>query len=413
MRGGWDRRRLRRAAGALMALTLIPIAAYAGSVHALAAAEGVPGSLGGTGGPTRALDMMLPMTDAVRRGEASSLFAPFTWDGRTASGPFVQFDYRPSEGQIVGYFATGGPNASLLANTITVSGFAPLGAPVAWGSTFIAAGESVTLVAHDEPMALLEIESEARPQTVLLGFPSTTTALQLVHGATWPRWSLAFTVGRAQGRLILGRGNLTVNGTTARAELAADDYLALRALPSFVGSLPERSEVLDAFASGRLAAEYSYVAIANGGWLENSAEYQPGISVSSSSVSFSRATLALGPIGPAGGLVLVAFDPATMPADARHRLTVTADGIDIPEAESPLASLQTPDAPPGPPAFALLPMNATVLAISLPNMTGTELEIRSTALPRSVLDWPTELAMVAAAFVVSVAAAIMFRRPMD
>lgn len=413
MRGGWDRRRLRGAAGALVALTLIPIAVYAGSVHAIAAAAPAPATPWGAAAPVWTSDTVLPMTDALQRGEASGLFAPFSWNGRTASGPFVQFDYRPSAGQIVGYFATGGSNASLLANTITVSGFEPLGAPVAWGSTFIAAGDSVNLVAHDEPMALLEIESEARPQTVLLELPSTATGLHLVRGATWPLSSLSFTVGHAQGRLILGRGTLTVNGTTARAELTAGDYLALRALPTFAGSLPERSAVLDAFSSGRLAAEYSYVAIANGGWLENSAEYQTGLSVSRSSVGFSRATLALGPIGPAGGLFLVAFDPVTMPADVGHRLTVTANGIDIPETASPLDPLRAATAPLGTPSFSVLPMNATVLAISLPAMAGTELEIRSTALPASGLDWPTELAMAAAAFVVSVAAAVIFRRPMD
>ncbi len=411
MRGGWDRRRLRRAASALMALTLLPVAGFVASAHANGTSGAPTGGSGMYAGALRAQDVPLPMTDALLRGEASGLFAPFGWNGRTVAGPFVQFDYLPSAGQVVGYFATDGANASLLVNTIGISGFTPASAPTVWGSTFIAAGEFVNLVAHDEPTALLEIQSEGRPQTVVFQFPSTTTGIRVDTRATWPRYSLAFTVGAAHGRLILGRGTLIVNGTTATAEMLADDYVALRALPSFARSPAERAAVLDGFASGRLAAEYNYVAISSGGWLQNEAEFQSGVYAASSSVGFSRATVTLGPLHPGGGLVLLAFDPLTMPADARHQLRVTNNGVELPESASPLDTLRALPGSPYQSGFARLPMNATVIVVSLPDLTDSHLEVQSIALPPPGVDMPTELAMIAAAFIVSVAAAVMFRRP--
>jgi hypothetical protein len=356
-----------------------------------------------------AQDVDLPIAEALKRSEASNLFAPFTSDGQLVSGPFVAFDYSERTGAIVGYFAVNGTQTSLLVDTIQILGFAPAAAPLISGATFAAPGDAVSLMVHDEPMALLEIRTEGQPRTVMLQFPTTSKDLGVALSTGWPRSSLSFTVGGTRGRVILGQGNLTVNGTSVTADLQAEDYLALRAVPAFAEHPAERA-VLDAFASGRLAAEYNLVAMSSGGWLENSAQYQAGLGASSSRVEFGEAEIDFGVTEPRAGLVLVAFDPETMPADSRHELKVTEDGVEVRQTSSPLESLYSLPGPSSHASFSLLPMNATVLVVYLPDLRATPLRIESIALPATGLDWPTQLAMVVAAFVVSVAAAIMFRR---
>lgn len=410
MRIRWrERWRFRRAATALVALTLLPVALAVASVHAQAAAQA--SSLGA--GPRAAIqtqDVDLPLVEALKRSEASNLFAPFAWDGQTASGPFVAFDFSARTGTVVGYFAVNETDMSLLVNTVQIMGFTPAAEPLVSGATFSASGSAVSLVIHDEPTALLEIRSQGQARRVVVQFPTETKDLAVVHATAWPRSSLAFAIGGSHGRLILGRGNLSVNGTTVTADLQPEDYLALRAVPAFAEHPAERSAVLDAFASGRLAAEYDLVAMNSGGWLEDSAQYQMGLAASSSQVEFGHAEIDLGAAVSRGGLVILAFDPQTMPADAHHRLVVTDNGLDVPKASDSAESLYALPSASSRASFALLDMNATVLVVYLPDLNATPLQIQSVPLPATGLDWPTELAMIAAAFVVSVAAAVMFRR---
>ena len=415
MRFRWRARwRFRRTATALVALTLLPVALLVGSAHLHAAAA--PSAPGAAVAPStlKAMDADLPTAEALQRSEASNLFAPFTWDGQLVSGPFVAFDFSQRTGAIVGYFAVNGTNMSLLLDTIQIAGFAPTSTPLISGATFHASASAVSLVVHDEPMALLEVRSQGQTRAVALHFPTGTTDLIVSHATAWPHSSLAFAVGGNHGRLIVGRGNLSVNGTTVTADLQAEDYLALRAVPAFAEHAPARTAVLEAFASGRLAAEYDLVAMSDGGWLENSAQYQMGLAATSSHVGYGQAEIDLGVAEPRSGVVILAFDPKTMPADAHHRLVVTENGLDIPQAADPVGSLYSLPGTPSTASFALLAMNATVLVVSLPDLSATPLRIESIALPAPQgLDGPTLFAMAAAVFVVSIAAAVMFRRSGD
>ncbi len=407
MRTGWGaRRRFRRTATALVALTLLPVAVFVASGHAGAAAgSGVAPARG----DLRALDLDTPSVEALQRSQASSLFAPFSWNGRTVAGPFATFDFNASTGTVIGLFAVNGSRTELLVDTLQINGFASASTPQVSGSMFIASGTGVTLIAHDEPTGLLEIRTGSLPRTVEITFPDTTTDLEVSEAMVWPRASLSFTAGESAGRMILGRGTLVRNGTTVTAQLAADDYLALRAVPAFVEHAAERTAVLDAFASGRLAAEYELVAMTNGGWIENAAQFQPSLTADEAGIGFGNAALRMSAPDSREGVVLMAFDPVTMPSDAGHQLTVTVDGDRVPETSNPLASLYASPGSGGGASFARLTMNATVLVLYLPSVGGSSIVVESVPLPGAGFDLPTELAMVAAVFVVSVAAAAMFR----
>ncbi len=406
MRNGWGSpSRSHRAATALVALTLLPVAVLVASARAGPTPVSVPLS----SPALAAQDLDLPSVEALQRSQASNLFAPFSWNGAVASGPFVAFGFAPITGTIEGYSAVRAGVTEVLVQTIQIEGFSQTSAPQLVGPTIIASGLNVAMIAHEEPTALLEIETNAAPRNVVFTFPSSSTGLQVTSGTTWPRASLSFSIGDSVGRIIVGKGTITVNGTTATAALQSGDYLALRAVPSFADHLAERSAVIDAFASGRLVAEYDLVAMTNGGWLENSAEYRPTVTMISDQVSFNAAVISIGSLAPHDGLVLVAFDPRTMPVDSGHQLVVSSNGIPIPEAKDPLGALYAATVSGGQPSFSQLSMNATVLAIYLPNLAAVSLQVQSVALAPPGIDPTTEAAMIAAVFVVSVAAAVMFR----
>ncbi len=405
MKKGWVAlRRFRRVAVALVALTLLPVAVAVASAHGEAStAPGV------TGIGLVAQDVNLPYVEALQRSQQSELFAPFVWNGHSVTGPFVTFDYSAETGRIVGLFAENDTQADLLVDAVQVVGFTPSTGPQVGGSTFVANGVGVTIVAHDEPAALIEIQTTGEPRTVTFNFPTNTSALQVSQAMVWPRASLSFTVGDSEGRLIVGRGTLDVNGTTVTAKLEANDYLAFRAVPSFSEHPAEGNAVLDAFASGRLAAEYDLVAMSNGGWLEDEAHYQPSLQMSSSGIGFGRASFSLSSSVERDGLVLLAFDTQTMPADAGREIVVRDNGAPIPETANPLASLYASAGASQAASFARLPMNATVLVIYLPSLGASTLTVESLPLTAAGPDLSTEVAMAAAVFIVSVAAEVMFR----
>lgn len=405
MKKGWGAlRRFRRAAVALVALTLLPVAVAVASAHAGTALAPTASAAG-----LAAQDVNLPYVEALQRSQASGLFAPFTWNGHSVTGPFVTFGFSPETGQIVGLFAVNNSEVEPLLDAVDVVGFNESTSPQVAGSTFVANGVGVTLVAHDEPTALLEIQTWGEARTVRFGFPTNTTDLQVSQAMSWPRAGLSFRVGDADGRIIVGRGTLSVIGTTVTASLAADDYLAFRAVPAFAGYAAEQNAILDAFASGRLAAECDLVAMTNGGWLENAVRYQPALTMSGSGIGFGRATVTLSSSEGQDGLVLLAFDPQTMPADAGHQIVVRDNGAAVPETANPLASLYASAGAPEQASFAQLPMNATVLVLYLPSLGASSVTVESVPLAPTGLDTGTELAMVAAVFVVSMAAAVMFR----
>lgn len=406
MRTGWGpRRRFARAATALVALTLIPVAVLVASAHAGAAgpAAGVPAAA------LHAEDVDLPSADALQRSQASNLFAPFVWNGQSAAGPFVSFFYSTETGIISGYSSVNGSVPEVLVQSIEIGGFSGDVSPQLDGATFAVNGPGITIVAHQEPMALLEIETASAPQIVVFRFASGTTALALGHAATWPRSTLSFTVGNSVGSIILWKGTMSVNGSTVTALLGSGDYLAFRAVPAFASDRAQRTAILDAFGSGRLAAEYDLVAMRNGGWLENAAQYQPNVTLTSDGVDFNNAALTMTGIAEREGLLLLAFDPGTMPSDVGHRLVVLNNGAQVAQATDPLASLYAASGSTGQASFSVLSMNATVLVVYLPSLATASIQIQSIALPPGGIDGPTEFAMVAALFLVSVAAAEMFR----
>ena len=115
---------------------------------------------------------------------------------------------------------------------------------------------------------------------------------------------------------------------------------------------------------------------------------------------------------PGGAIVLFAFDPNTMPADAPARLSVSANGGEVNRSDDTLTLFYAFDSVTRNASYTLLPLPGTVVAVYLPSLAAVSVDIVSLPppAPRPAFDPGSEAAMVAALAIVSLAAAHMLRR---
>lgn len=404
---------LLRAAAALTVITLLPAAALSFSMQARA----MPGPMsmapldsGGT--PlhgTAGLDA--PTVDALLRGWESGLFGSFGYNGTTADGSFVQLVFTPSKGMISSYLAKRGTETLAIVESISVVPSTEFAEPYVNGPVFTAMSPWLTITAHDDSAGQLEFRTGAEPRTIV--FQLNSLLADVTDRSTsmgWPEATLSFAVGESRGRLLLGAGTFNVTGATVIASMTANDLLVMRIMPGFVSDRPQPSAILDAFGSGRLAAEFALVARSDGGWIENSFRYRLELVASPTMVQPCHASLGISSPTDREGLVLLAFDPMTMPADPAHALVVKTNGSEIPEAPDVLGVFYaSPNGQTGP-FYSRSTPNATVLAVYLPSLRSVTIDVTSVPVVQPASDWTTEAAMVLALGVVSVAAAVMFRR---
>lgn len=355
-------------------------------------------------------DAALP-PEVVARASDSGLFAAFTWNGIQAKGTFVQFSYGPEPGLVTQFGALDGPNTTPLLNSIAISPFLLGQPPTTSGPMFRVAGAGVTLTAHDDPTTLVECRTSGTAHTVTIRFlTAVTNVVSVTRSSAWPSAGVSFQIGESQGRILLAAGTLNVSDDVVTANLTASDLLVFKTVPLTAPDRTPRSTLLDAFGSGKIVAEFSLVAEANGAWAESSARYRLDLSVVPSSVKANEASLLIASMHGIGGLVVVAFDPATMPADSSDRIVVMVDGTEIPVWDDGLAQMLASSAAAGRPSFSRIAMNATVLAVYLPNIETGTLSISSVPVPPPPIDFGTAFAIFAALIVVAYSGMRMFRR---
>jgi hypothetical protein len=349
--------------------------------------------------------------DAVRRASESGLFAAFAWDGYQAKGSFVQFAYGSEPGVFTQVSAILAPDTTTLVDSITIAPFTPEGMPTAFGATFLVNGSGLLVTAHDDPTALLEFRTSGTPHVVTLRFPPSVTSISPVtRSSRWPASALAFNVGATSGRLLLGGGTMNVSDDTVTANLTSTDLLVFRTVPSFAPDRLGRDALLAAFGAGRIIADFSLVAGSNGTWAENSARFRVDLSALPSAVQTSRASVLIASMRGIAGLIVIGFDPATMPGDGTHEIVVRANGNVVPQFDGDLATMIATSSAAGRASFSRMAMNATVVAVYVPGIVTMTLSISSEPAP-ALIDLGTALAIFAALLVVMYAGMRMFRRP--
>jgi len=408
-----------RVAATLTVITILPAAAFAGAVLVKASSLAPR--------PTPSDEFLPPLygtedfdnetLHALQRGRANDLFASFEWNGTRVRGSYVEFDYNLANGTVSGFTAKGLTSRVLLVSLITLSPFSPTSWPEARGPKFTAPGASIVARVRDDPMSSLEFVTNGSAHRVTFLLPSNVTEVATHwRPGSWPASSVVFSIGDTRGLLVLGAGTFEVAGLTVVARMASRDLLVLKSIPEFGLHRSEKTAFLDAIASGRIASEASLVAILNGTrptekWLESQITYRIGMVQIPELVVPRHVAVRLNATGP-GAVVLLAFDPLTMPQNRTDRLVVKANGAEVPETTDTLSTFYAAESKGDKAFYSRLPFVATVVALYLPSLGRIMVDVQSQPVEPSPagLDAASQAAMVVAVGIVSVAAAHMFRR---
>jgi len=249
-------------------------------------------------------------------------------------------------------------------------------------------------------------------RTVEIELPAeaTNVTVQAKIGA-WPASSLTYTVGGEQARFLLGAGSFRVYGVRVLAQMGDSDLLVFKALPPGAAERSEWLAVLDAISAGHIVAEIDLIATSGGQWAENIVEYRIGVAGWAVSVEPGHAAVQVDSLLQGGAVVLLGFDAATMPSNASTQLQVRTNSRDANRSENPLPAFVSDSR--GGASYAVLSLPGTVVALYLPSLAAVSVEVVSSP-PRAPsvggFQAESEVAMIAALAVVSVAAARMFRR---
>jgi len=401
MQVGRDTRvHLATAAAAFTVLSLLPIA-LSGSAPSHTAAGLHDLSLGALADASVGI---LP--------RSNELFAAFQYDRGQVFGTYVQFAYDATNGTITSLVGLSGTTPVQYARSVEIAGFAPQSSAEANGSTFVAQGYLVTVTAHDDPTALVEIHSDMA-RTVAIELPASTTDV-LLHSApgSWPASSVSYNVGQEQARFLLGAGSFSVSGTRLIARMAESDLLVFKSVPPRAVNKAEWRVLLDAISAGHVVAELDLVATSRGQWIQNVVQYRIGVEAWALAVTPGRAAVQVDSLLPGGAVVLLAFDSATMPFSAPAQLKIRVNGAEVNRTENSFelfltSELRAPDA-----WYSVLQFPGTVLALYLPALAAVSIEIASSpSVPTNTgFDVGSQVAMIAALALVSAAAARMLRR---
>jgi len=343
---------------------------------------------------------------------SSPLFASFQYDRGQVLGTYVQFAYDASTGTMKSILGLAGEAPVLYVGSIRVAGFAPARGAHAIGSTFEAQGYLVTITVHDDPTVLVEIRTDvARTATIELPAGATNVSIQTAPGS-WPASSVSYSVGDDQARFLLGAGTFSVSGIQIVAKMADSDLLLFKSVPPRTANRAEWLALLDAIGAGHIVAELDLVATADGRWVQNVAQYRIGVSGWALAVEPGRAAIQVDSLLPGGAVILLAFDPATMPFNASTQLRVRANAGDVNRSESPLPLFLTNGVRGGGASYSVLSFPGTVVALYLPSLAAVSVEVVSIRpeAPGSGFQAGSEVAMIAALAIVSAAAARMLRR---
>jgi hypothetical protein len=401
MEDGTDARAfLAKAAATFTVLSLLPVA-LSGSAPSHASAALRPISLLSSGG-----------TPVGEVSWSTSLFASFTYQHGVVFGTYAEFGYNATMGTLQSLIGLEGQTPVLYLESIDVGGFPPARSAAARGPIFEGDGYLVTITAHDDPTALIEIRSDmARLVTVEL--PPLAKNISLVTApGSWRTSSVSFVVQGEEARLFLGAGSFNVTGTTVLAHLASPDLLVFKSVPAGSTNKAEWRAVLDAISAGHVVAELDLVAIADGGWMQNPGRYRIDVAAWPLAVRAGQASVQVDTLRPGGAVVLLAFDPDTMPVADPMRLSVSANGGPVNRSNDTLSLFYAPDSLTKDASYSILSLPGTVIALYLPSLAAVSVNVVSVPrpAPTPAFDSGSEAAVVAALAIVSVAAARMLRR---
>ena len=324
----------------------------------------------------------------------------------------MSFTLNESTGSLENYTVSTTGGDVIVFGAVSLGGFVPENITLK-GSLFVEEDSNVSIVIHDNPVALLHMTSNGSVESISFVLGAGISAVVLPEMGNDTNDSFALVSGAGiQGILKADNGTLSIgsdeNGTIVTAN--SSDVM-FRMKPAFAhGHMALDSAVQDAIANGKVAGEMS-LTVNNGSAMFDLMQYRMGFNMQVQQASQNHVRFAVSSNEPEGKVAIINLDQGTFDTLSGNDITVTLDGNGIRQTQNPLDVLGASGSQDGDALYCIENTdNGSQMLIYLPNFSIHVLDLSSASPLAGVLSITGLLAVLGAMAAVGAAAFFLLRR---
>ena len=412
------------AASLLVLSVLTSVALAAGGANLAQGNNDQMGMMGKHGGDTSGLISpsggMMNQTQEKERmrqmmGESArlGLFGGFNQNGSILEGRFLSFMLNESSGTLANYTVATTDGDVVLFDAIGLKDFVPENISL-MGSLFVERDSNVSIVVHDNPVALIHMASNRSFESVNFSLGSGISAVVLPKSGNDSNDSFALVSGAGvQGILTAKNGTLSIEsdglGNFTITANASD--VMLRMKPAFAkGHMALVGAVQDAIIDGRIAGELS-LTFRNGSAMYDLMQYRTGFEVEVQQANQNHVRLAVSSSEHAGKVTIINLDQGTFDTQTGNDMMVTLDGNGVRQTQNPLEVLSASGSLNSDAVYCIESSdNGSQILVYIPSFSTHVLDLSSVSPLASILSLTGLLAVLGAMVAVGAAAFILLRR---
>jgi len=412
------------AASLLVLSILTTVTLAAGGTSQGPGNSGQMGMMGKSGGDSSGLmsqggGMMNQMQEKERMrqmiGETArlGLFGGFNQTGPLFEGRFLSFLVNETSGSLTNYtVATSGGSEMLFAG-IGLKDFVP-GNVSTMGSLFVEEDSSVSIVVHDNPVALLHVSSNRSMEGVNFTLGPGMSAVILPRSGNDTNTSFALVSGTGvQGVLTAKNGTLLSESSAVGSVtiLANASDVMFRMKPALArGHMALDDAVQNAITNGQVAGEFS-LTVRNGSAMYDLMQYRMGFGLKVQQAEENHLRLEVSSSEHAGKVVIVNLDQGTFDTRTGNDMIITLDGNGIRQTQNPLDVLSASGSQDSEAVYCITNTDhGSQMLVYIPSFSTHVLDLSSVSPLASVLSIAGLLAVLGAMVAVGAAASLLLRR---
>lgn len=345
-------------------------------------------------------------------GARLGLFGGFDQNASEIEGLFISFELNETSGSIANYsVATSGGNEIVFTH-IHLKDFVPNNISTT-GSILLVRDANASVAVHDNPVALLHVNSNRLTESVNFTLASGMSAALIPSGnETNISFALISGVG-IQGILMVRNGTLSIETDGAGDEIvvANSSDIMLRMKPSTIRGYNAVNEAVQtAIANGKVAGELSMI-VRNGSAMFDLLQYQTGFKLEIQQAGENHVRLSASSEDHGGRVAIINLDQGTFDTRMDNDIIVTMDGKVIRQSQNPLEVLSNSGSQEGDAVYCIeRNQNGSQIMIYVPSFSTHVLDISSVSPLASVLSVTGLIAFLGAIATVGVATYLLFGR---
>jgi hypothetical protein len=341
------------------------------------------------------------------------LFRGFNQTGSQFDGRFLSFALNESNGALTNYtVVTIGGDVVVFKATGPID-FTP-GNISLRGSLFVEEDMNVSIVVHDNPVALMHLTSTRTNERVYfnLGPGISAVVLPKMGNNTVDSYALVSGAG-IQGILTAKNGTLSIesdgHGIFTITANASD--VMFRMKPAFAkGHTALEGAVQDAIVDGRIAGELS-LTFRNGSAMYDLMQYRMGFGLEVQQANQNHVRLAVSSNEHEGKVAIINLDQGTFDTQTGNDMTVTLDGNGIRQTRNPLEVLSASGSLNSDAVYCIESTdNGSQILVYIPSFSTHVLDLSSVPPLASILSVTGLLAVLGAMVAVGAAAFLLLGR---